>query len=84
MTVPASVAMNTTTTNLENAVDTLPERLFALDDLAEYLRVSRRTAERMRSSGALPKADLHIGKKRMPRWRPETIRNWVARQPGRN
>src|SRR5262249_20892509 len=36
--------------------------LYRLDDLTDALRVSRRTLERERSAGRLPRPDLHIGK----------------------
>jgi hypothetical protein len=49
--------------------------MLSLDDLARILRVSRRTLERDRSAGKMPKPDLHVGK--MPRWRPETLRRWI-------
>jgi predicted DNA-binding transcriptional regulator AlpA len=53
------------------------ERLtLRLDDLAAALGVSRRALERERSAGRLPRPDLVIG--RMPLWRPETIRAWIA------
>lgn len=47
-----------------------------LDELAASLGVSRRSIERERSAGRFPKPDLTIG--RMPLWRPETIRRWMA------
>lgn len=59
------------------AVDRLTYRL---SDLAAALGVSRRTLERERSAGRLPKPDLHIG--RAPLWRVETIREWLARGGG--
>jgi predicted DNA-binding transcriptional regulator AlpA len=52
--------------------------LWTIDDLAAALAISRRTAERMLSAGKLPRPDLRIG--RMPRWRPETIRQWIDDQ----
>jgi predicted DNA-binding transcriptional regulator AlpA len=54
------------------------EALLRMDDLTRVLNCSRREVERMRSSGRLPKPDLYIGK-RSPRWKPETIRQWVER-----
>ena len=51
------------------------EPLLTIGDLARFLATSRRTVERERSAGRLPKPDLHIGT--MPRWRPETILRWV-------
>ena len=52
----------------------LPNQI-RMADLARVLNCSRRVVERMRSAGRLPAPDLHIGK--MPRWRPETIREWL-------
>ena len=54
-----------------------PDRLWGIDDVARYLSVSRRGVERLKSSGRLPKPALRIG--RLPRWRPEEIREWVER-----
>ena len=52
------------------------ERLtYRLDELAAALGVSRRTLERERSAGRLPRPDLHIG--RAPMWRRETIARWL-------
>ncbi|MFO0957428.1 MAG: helix-turn-helix domain-containing protein [Isosphaeraceae bacterium] len=48
---------------------------YRLDELANALGISRRTLERERSAGRLPRPDLQIG--RMPLWRPETIRRWI-------
>lgn len=52
------------------------EPMLSTDDLAAFLRTSRRTVERMRAAGAVPKPDLMVGK--MPRWRAESIRKWSA------
>ena len=54
------------------------ERLtLRLDELAQALGVHRRTLDRERSAGRLPKPDLHIGK--CPLWRVGTIRDWLGR-----
>ncbi len=47
-----------------------------LDDVAAALGVSRRAIERERSAGRFPKPDITLG--RMPLWRPETLRRWLA------
>jgi excisionase family DNA binding protein len=52
--------------------------LLSVDDLARTLNASRRTIERMRSAGKLPRPDLLIGK--MPRWKQSTIREWLDEQ----
>jgi hypothetical protein len=57
------------------------EPLLTLDGLATCLAISRRTAERMKSSGKLPPPDLKIN--RMPRWRPQTLRAWIDEQAER-
>jgi excisionase family DNA binding protein len=49
--------------------------LFSQDDLVHLLNAGRRTIERMRAAGKLPKPDLYVG--RMPRWRRETVRDWI-------
>jgi predicted DNA-binding transcriptional regulator AlpA len=48
-----------------------------LEDIATALGVSRRTVERTKSAGKLPKPDLQLGK--IPLWRRETIDGWIAR-----
>jgi hypothetical protein len=54
------------------------ERLtYRLDELATALGVSRRILERERSAGRLLKPDLRIG--RIPLWRIESVRDWLAR-----
>jgi hypothetical protein len=54
------------------------EPMLTLDGLARVLSCDRRTIERMRAAGKLPRADLIIGR-RSPRWRPETVRGWLER-----
>jgi hypothetical protein len=49
--------------------------LLSQEDLTRVLNASRRTVERMRSAGRLPRPDLHLG--RVPRWKPETIQRWI-------
>jgi predicted DNA-binding transcriptional regulator AlpA len=58
------------------------EPLLSIGELAETLRVSRRSVERMRSAGKLPKPDLHVGK--MPRWTAAVLRQWIADQSAKN
>lgn len=53
------------------------DSLWGIDDVARYLAVSRRGVERLRSAGRLPKAAVQIG--RLPRWKPDAIREWVSR-----
>jgi excisionase family DNA binding protein len=47
----------------------LPRRLLTIEDLAEILQISRRTARRMIDSGRLPRAPLG----RFVRVRPEAV-----------
>lgn len=49
--------------------------LLSVVDLARVLNGSRRTIERLRAAGKLPRPDLHLGT--MPRWKAETIRRWI-------
>ncbi len=51
------------------------EPLLSVDGLARILNGSRRTIERLRAAGKLPRPDLYLGK--CPRWKPETIRAWI-------
>jgi predicted DNA-binding transcriptional regulator AlpA len=53
------------------------EPLLTMTDLARLLVCDRRTVERLRAAGRLPRPDLHIG--RLPRWRLETISAWIER-----
>jgi hypothetical protein len=48
--------------------------VLTLDDVADYLKCSRRKVESMKAAGKLPRPDFHVG--RMPRWKLETIRRW--------
>ncbi len=54
------------------------EPLWRIKDVYTFLNCSRRSVERIKSSGELPKPDRIVGK-RSPRWKPETIRAWVER-----
>lgn len=47
-------------------------------DVAAALDISLREFERMVSSGRFPRPDVRIG--RSPRWKPETVRNWIDEQ----
>ncbi len=69
-------------TAAKTAPETPLEPMLSLDGLATLMNASRRTMERLRTAGKLPKPDLAIGK--MPRWSPETIRRWIAEQAERN
>jgi hypothetical protein len=52
-----------------------------IEDVCEIRRISRRTGERERSAGLWPKPDFFVGtgKRKSPRWRPETIRASIER-----
>jgi predicted DNA-binding transcriptional regulator AlpA len=52
------------------------EPLLRIADLTRWLSCDVRTVDRMRSAGRLPKPDLVVGR-RSPRWRVETIRDWI-------
>jgi hypothetical protein len=47
-------------------------------DFARVLRLSLRAFDQLRSAGRLPRPDLVLG--RSPRWRVETVRDWLAQQ----
>jgi hypothetical protein len=51
-----------------------------MDDLRRVLGVSRTKLERLRAAGKVPPPDLDLRTvtKPIPRWRPETIRKWIA------
>jgi len=52
------------------------ETLLSLGEIAAYLGVGRRTVERWRAGGVLPKPDLERG--RVKRWKPSTLASWLA------
>ena len=52
--------------------------LIRISDLERWLACDRRTIERMRASGKLPKPDLLIAR-HSPRWRVSTIQAWIDR-----
>jgi predicted DNA-binding transcriptional regulator AlpA len=54
------------------------EQMLKMADLERSLACDRRTIERMRACGRLPKPDLLIGR-RSPRWRVSTIQAWIDR-----
>lgn len=58
------------------------EPLLGVDDWAAALAVNRRTIERMRAAGKLPRPDLRVGS--LPRWKAETIRAWINGQAENN
>jgi predicted DNA-binding transcriptional regulator AlpA len=51
------------------------EPLLTKGDLEDILRIDKRTIDRMRSAGKLPKPDLFIC--RLPRWKSSTIQSWI-------
>jgi hypothetical protein len=53
------------------------EPMLSINDLARILRCSRRSVERMRSSGQLPPPTLFVGTK-CPRWHPQVMREWIG------
>jgi hypothetical protein len=58
------------------------EPLLARADLAEVLRTSLRSLDRLAAAGKLPRPDLYLGT-RQPRWTAESIRRWLADQQSR-
>jgi hypothetical protein len=56
------------------------EPLLTISDLARLYVCERRSIERMRAAGRLPKPDTYIGTgRRSPRWRAETILRWIEK-----
>ncbi len=66
--------------SLRNAIDQraeiVPRLAYRADELARALGVSRETLDRERAAGRVPKPDVYMGK--MPLWRVETVRDWLA------
>jgi len=54
---------------------TTVEKIMSVGDIIAFLGVSRRTIERLLSSGRFPQPDCRIGK--LPRWKPSTVRAWI-------
>ena len=57
----------------------LSDPMLSLNDLAKLLNMSRRTLERERAAGNIPRADLVMGK-RTPRWFRSSILRWIQAQ----
>lgn len=55
-----------------------PAALLTGDEVANLLRVNRRTLQRYTKSGLVPAPDLTI--QRFPRWKKETILAWLRSQ----
>lgn len=55
--------------------------LLTTAELASFLGCSRRTIEKLKARGDLPAPDVLVG--RMPRWRRETIEEWIDAQSSR-
>jgi excisionase family DNA binding protein len=56
------------------------QNFFSIDDIADYLRVSRRHVARLRANGQLPKEDFQIG--RRLRWKASSILSWAHQTYG--
>jgi predicted DNA-binding transcriptional regulator AlpA len=52
------------------------EPLLAIADLCRILGIDRRSLERMRSAGRLPRPTMYVCR-RSPRWTAEVIRAWI-------
>jgi predicted DNA-binding transcriptional regulator AlpA len=59
---------------------TPPEQFFTVTDIVTMLSISRRTLERMRSSGEFPPPTFIMG--RYPRWSESTVSQWVLSKSG--
>lgn len=69
--------LKATTAGPDRLAVPIADRLtWGLDDLTALTGLSRRTLERERSAGRLPKPDLKVGKRVL--WTPSTIRRWLA------
>jgi hypothetical protein len=55
------------------------DRMFGKQELADYLRISVRTLDRLDARKLLPAPDLVVG--RSPRWLPDSIAVWLANKP---
>ena len=57
----------------------LSDPMLSLSDLAKILNMSRRTIERERAAGHIPRPDLVLAK-RTPRWFRSSIVRWIQAQ----
>jgi predicted DNA-binding transcriptional regulator AlpA len=74
---PAEPPPKSTAAETDHHAVPIADRLtWGLDDLTALTGLSRRTLERERSAGRLPKPDLKVGKRVL--WTPATIRRWLA------
>jgi predicted DNA-binding transcriptional regulator AlpA len=81
-TPPEAIPLPPGVVHISKPAAAVVERLaLRLEEVAAALGVSRRALERERAAGRFPKPDLILGR-RMPLWRPETIRRW-AEEGGR-
>jgi len=56
---------------------TLKEATLTPDDLAEVLKVSKKTLERYRKGGKILDP-LPVGSQQQPRWLADEVREWLA------
>ena len=54
------------------------EPLMGIKAVLAFLSMEERAFQRLRASGKFPKPDCHVGSRKAKRWRPETIRAWIA------
>jgi predicted DNA-binding transcriptional regulator AlpA len=59
----------------ESAAPCEQEPLLSSEDLAKLLSVSRRTIDRLRARGTLPRPTLYVSS--MPRWKAGVIHAWI-------
>lgn len=65
--------------NHQNDKTTASDPLLCSHQIAALLGISKRTLERLRSSGEFPAPDLRLGP-RILRWRSSTVRAWLEAQ----
>jgi hypothetical protein len=58
------------------------EPLLSRRDLADVLRTSLRSLDRLAAAGKLPRPDMHLTA-RQPRWKAATIQRWIDDQSQR-
>jgi hypothetical protein len=59
--------------------DNTSDRMFGKQELADFLRISVRTLDRLDARRLIPEPDLTIG--RSPKWLSETVKRWLATKP---
>lgn len=59
-----------------------PRGLLTPDEVATWLGVSRRTVEALTASGEIPVVRIGTGRRKLPRYAPESVEAFIRRSAG--